>query len=112
MADLQKNQDVSYPAVAAANGRATVTHQAKRNVPQLVTQVSVEIVSTTATNPLCSLRKNGRLITPLVAQSDAAGGEPPLPIRPNDLMTVEWTGLNAGDQCGVVVIYDEVEWGT
>jgi len=74
-----------------------------------VTQVSIEMQSAPA-GAQCELRHNGRFITSLIATGDAAGGDPPLPMRPGDSFTVQWTSCTPGDQGRVTWFYDELKW--
>ncbi|GAA4699731.1 hypothetical protein [Phytohabitans rumicis] len=98
--------DRRYSATANAAGAATVTIRPPSSAGWTVTQVSIEM-DTEATGVLCNLRKNGFLISPLVPQSDAAGGDPPVELQASDEMTVEWTGANAGDAGRVLIFYTE-----
>ena len=71
-----------------------------------VQQVTVECPDAPG-GATCELRKNGALITPLVAASDAAGGDPPILQRPPDVMAIQWDGLDVGNAGYVLVIYDD-----
>lgn len=80
-------------------------------MPWRVTQVSIEVDGDGApAGATCTLRKNGRIITPLVPDVDAAGGDPPVPLRTNDVLTVEWVNLDPGQRGTVNYFYDEIPW--
>jgi len=84
-------------AVGTASGTTlTLTAKPTRNQTWEVAQVSVECEAA-PTGATCVMRKNGRVVTPLVPNLDAAGGDPPITLRPADELTVTWTGLAGGE---------------
>lgn len=97
--------------VADSTGALTVTVQPTSYLPWTVSQVSIEMTGTTAVpvpgTTTCVIRKNGFAVSPVVAQLDAAGGDPPIELQPGDQMTVEWSGAAAGNVGKVLVIYDQ-----
>lgn len=99
----------SDSAIVAANGRATVTVKTTRNQVWMISQVSIEMQSAPL-GSACVLRKNGRAITPLVATMDAAGGDPPVQLLPQDVLTVEWTGCTPGDVGNTLIFYTVQEY--
>lgn len=106
----QANLTYTYPARVDAGGRAVVTVTPKGMIQWLVRQVSVSM--TTAPGAAsCQLALNGSALTALVPQLDAADGVPVM-VRPSDRLTVEWSSCTPGDQGTVLVLYDEVEWGS
>lgn len=109
MTDLQTDQDTNFVGTAGVSGVVSIIVQPKRNIPWLVKQVSNRC-ATTASGATAGISKNGYPITPLVPGFDAAGGDPPIRLRPSDTMTVDYTGLDAGDVVQVLVVYDEVGW--
>lgn len=99
--------DRRYSAAADAAGNLTITIRPPGNQPWIVTQVSIEMDSE-STGVTCTLRKNGFSVTPLVPQSDAAGGDPPVELQPGaDELTVEWVGADPGDVGKVLVMYTQ-----
>lgn len=96
--------DRRYSTTADAAGAATIRIQPTGVQPWLVTQVSVEME--TDASATCVLRKNGFAVTPLVAQLDAAGGDPSVELQMNDELTVEWTNANPGDVGKVLIFYE------
>ncbi len=112
VADTNPTKLTLSGTAAGPSGAATaVLAIPPRGVPWTVTQVSNELTpdptpgvipSSAAT---CVMRVNGRAVTPLVPQLDAAGGDPPLPLWPSDTLTVEWAGLNPGDMVFALVLY-------
>jgi hypothetical protein len=69
-----------------------------------VSQVAAEMAS--AGTAVCKIRRNGSLVTPIVASGGAAAGDPPIWLWPGDVMTVEWTGAPVGAVGKVTVFYD------
>lgn len=99
----------TYTAIADAAGNAVITIP-QRNVIWVVSQVSIELPSSTAPGATCVLRKNGNAITPLVAWLDAAGGDPPLRLLASDSATIEWANLDPDDVAKAVVIYTQEDY--
>jgi hypothetical protein len=97
--------DKGFSSIVAANGTATVTIKTGGYQTWKVTQVSND-VPTAPSGALAKLKKNGRLITPMVATNGVASGEPPVDLLPQETMTVEWTGMTPGTQVNVNVIYE------
>lgn len=71
-----------------------------------ISQVSVELAAAPI-GATCDVRKNGTLITPLIATGDAASGDPPVVLRPGDTLTVNWAGCTIGTRGSVYLIYDD-----
>lgn len=100
--------DQPFTAIISAAGTATVTFKppTSRN-NYLVQQVSVEY----AAAPIgctCDIRKNGRLITPMIPTGDAASGDPPIPLNGgSDKMTINFAGGTPGGLVNVFIIYDD-----
>ena len=104
------SDDQSYQATANASGVATVTITISgRTRMWSVSQISTECPSAPI-GATCVVRKNGSLVTPLISTGDVAGGDPPLSIRPQDVLTITWTGLTVGTVAAVYIIYDEQKW--
>lgn len=99
--------DQPYSALVGSNGRATIKVRPNALMAWTVQQVSVEM-TTAPLGAICSLRKNGRLISPLIPTGDAAGGDPPITIGPGDYITVEWANCTPGDNGDALVVYEEV----
>lgn len=105
-ADLPKRATLSGFANAA--GVLSLVFTAGRN-PWSVEQITIEmpgaVVGTQA-----FLRVNDVLVSPMIAFADAAAGEPPLPVRPGDVVEIEWLGAPAGAAGKVLVIYREAPY--
>lgn len=103
--------DFRAGAVVAADGTATIllTVSATR-VLYRVTQVST-MADAVGDAASCALYRDGMRITPMVAQGDAAGGDPPIDVRPGQRMTVEWLAGTPGAVVDALFIYDEIEFG-
>jgi hypothetical protein len=98
--------DYSDTGKVPASGNLTfriTTGKARQN--WLVSQISVE----NPTAPLgaaCNIRKNGNLVTPVIATGDSAAGDPPVVLLSSDVITVEFTGCTSGDMCRIYAIYE------
>lgn len=98
-----------YDGVVAA-GATTLTVTIGPVAPNrtwTVSQVSIELAAAPA-GAACYLRKGTRLITPLIPTGDVAGGDPPVVLRGGESLTVNWTGVTAGQAGHVLAIYEEV----
>lgn len=100
--------DQPFTAIVDAAGNATVTFKPPTfRSSYIVQQVSVEY----ALAPIactCFVRKNGRLITPMIPTGDAASGDPPIPLNGgSDKMTVTFANGKPGDIVNVFIIYDD-----
>ena len=85
-------------------GVATITPRARQT--WVISQVSVE-EPTAPIGATCELRKNGFLVSPLIATGDAATGDPPVTLRLGERLTVEFAGCTPGAVAAVYVIYDD-----
>lgn len=97
--------DVRLSAIANASGTATITIKSGRQ-RWVVSQISTQMDNAPA-GSTCLLRKNGALVSSLVATGDVAGGDPPVEIGPNDALTVTWASVTAGLTGNAFVIYDD-----
>ena len=94
---------LTFTEIVGAAGTATVTIRTKSSESWVIGQVSNEMPGAPAT-ALCTVRKNGYVVSPLIPQSDTADGAPAIEITPADVMTVEWTLCTPG-LVGKVAIY-------
>lgn len=97
--------------IVGAGGTCTITIRPTNQVIWTVSQVTIEMVpqpedSQVPSGAVCNLRKNGYLVTPMVPNADAAGGDPPMQILPSDILTVEWSGCQPGHIGKVMAVYD------
>jgi hypothetical protein len=99
--------DRPFTCVVTAGGIGTVTIKPDRRMNWSVQQLSNEMLTAPGT-AICALRKNGYLVTQLIAQADVAGGDPPVTLLPSDVMTVVWSGATPGDVGKVLVTYEEI----
>lgn len=91
----------------AADGTATATVSPdSRFQAWTVSQVSVEM-PTAPIGATCVMRKDGTLITPIIPTGDAAAGEPSIPLRQGQQLTVTFAGCTPGDTGTVYVLYDD-----
>jgi hypothetical protein len=100
--------DDQYSSVVAADGTATITFTPTKNKPWNLQQVSTEMPDAPA-GATAELRKNGNLITVMLA-SDVADSDPPVPVAPGDRMAVNWFGGTPGGTVSLYIIYTEIVW--
>lgn len=102
--------DRRYGGTVAADGTATIRVRTTGTDGWTVRQVSVEMTAGTAASvpgaATCVMRKNGALVTVLIAQGDAAVEPPAVGLQPGDELTLEWAAGTAGNLVGAFVIYD------
>lgn len=98
--------DNAYSATVAADGTATITIRPFASQVWTVNQVSTEHLTAPA-GATSALRKNGNLITVLIATGDVADGTPPVILRPGDVMTVGWAGCTPGQTVKAYILYDD-----
>jgi len=91
--------------VAPASGTVTVSWNTNGLV-WTVQQVSTEC-SAAPVGATCRLYHNGTLISKMLPAGDVASGDPSIPLRPGELMSVVWTGLTTGALCKVTAIYED-----
>lgn len=97
--------DQTYTSVTNAAGKCTITVDPDRQQTWVVSQVSGEMPTAPATTT-CAIRKNGYLVSILIAQADTAAGDPYVTVLPSDVFTVEWTGATPGDLGKALVFYE------
>jgi hypothetical protein len=96
----------TYSAKIGAGGTGTATIQTGHARQTWdVQQVSVELPAAPI-GATCVLRKNGYLVTPLIATGDVADGSPPVTLQPTDTLTVEWAGCTNGTVGKVLLVYE------
>ena len=93
-----------YSKIVGAAGTAVITVRPPGRQIWTVTQVSNEMENAPS-GAVCNLRKNGNLVTPLVATGDAATGDPPVILLPSDVMTVEWASCTQGLVGRAIIFY-------
>ena len=96
----------TYSAKVGAGGTATVTIKTQAPKAWIVAQVSIEL-PTAPSGSTADLRKNGYMISPLIASSDVAAGEPYVLLLPSDELTVNWAGCTPNTIGKVLLFYDE-----
>jgi hypothetical protein len=98
--------DLALSGKVTAAGTLTITIKPTGRQTWTVNQVSISM-TTAPIGATCYLKKNGVIVTPMVASGDAAGGDPPVVVRLVDKLTVEWAGCTSGVVGTVLVIYDD-----
>jgi hypothetical protein len=89
---------------AGGDGTASIRTQSPR--AWVIAQISIELADA-PTGATADVRKNGYLITPLIAVSDVAAGEPYVLLLPSDELTVNWYGATPNTFGKVLVFYEE-----
>lgn len=100
--------DADYSAKVVVGGTATITIRPDTRRPWIVSQISTELATAPA-GSTCALRKNGSLVTSLVAPGDIADGSPAVRVTSSDTLTVIWTGCTVGDVAKAYVIFEYEE---
>lgn len=95
----------AYSVKIGAGGTGTVTVKTNSRETWIVKQVSIELASAPS-GATADLRINSDLVSLLVAQGDAAAGDPPITLLPTDTLTVNWAGCTANTVGRVLVFYD------
>lgn len=83
----------------------------KSGVQWVVAQLGAETVPFRGTASTV-VKLNGRYVTSSAVLPSSAGGQPYITLQSKDLLTVEFSGMTAGDQAIVTVFYVETLWGT
>jgi hypothetical protein len=100
--------DDQFSGNVQADGTAMIRFTPTKNTPWKLEQVSIEMVDAPS-GATAELRKNGNLITRMIA-SDVADSDPPVPVVPGDRVEVTWAGGTPGALVNVYIIYSEVRW--
>jgi hypothetical protein len=95
----------TYSVVIGAGGTGTVTIRTGSREAWIISQVSIELASAPS-GATADMRLNGSLVTLMVAQGDAAGGDPPVTLLDTDTLTINWTGCTAGTVGKVIIFYE------
>lgn len=99
-------QDFAMNATVTPAGVATVTVAMNVSGVWTVAQVTGELPTAPA-NATAVIRKNGNLVAPFEPTGDTVAGDPPVPLRLGDVLTVTWTNCTPGDVAKVYVMYDD-----
>lgn len=100
--------DDQFSGAVKADGTALIAFTPTKNLPWLLQQVSIEYKNAPS-GCTAELRKNGNLITVMVA-SDVADSDPPVPVAPGDRIEVKWFNGTVGNPVSVYIIYAVVDW--
>lgn len=102
--------DQPYSDTADAAGTAVISIRPTNRRPWTVTQYSAE-VGNFVSGIKVMVRKNGRLITPIILDtasgSGVAAGDPPVKLLASETSTVTFTGMTPGDTAHVWISYDD-----
>jgi hypothetical protein len=99
--------ELTFTPVVGADGKATVSVRVTNGIDTwTVSQVSLEIPTAPA-GSTAYVRKNSYPVSPAVPTGDTVAGDPPVQLRPSDVLTIEWTGCTPGSAGKVIVFYDD-----
>lgn len=97
--------DLTATAKVGASGTGTVTVQTRSMRTWIVSQISIELAAAPS-GATADIRKNGYLVTPIIPTADTAGGDPPVELRPEDTLTINWYGCTSGQIAKATVFYE------
>ena len=95
----------TYSVNIGAGGTGTVTIKTGSREAWIISQVSIELPSAPS-GATADMRLNGRLVTLMVAQGDAATGDPPVTLLDSDTLTINWAGCTVGTTGLVMIFYE------
>lgn len=99
--------DLTATAKIGASGTGTITLQTRSMRSWSIQQVSIELAAAPS-GATADIRKNGYLVTPVIPTGDTAAGDPPVELRPEDTLTINWYGCTNG-QIGKATVFYEVK---
>lgn len=97
---------LALSGVVPASGNVTLPVRVDNKRNWLIKQVGTEGIGVGG-QAIGMIRLNGNPVTPFVARNDAPAGDPPVPMSPGDLFTINWTGATVGATVKALVIYDD-----
>lgn len=103
---MARNPGLALSATVNGAGNAFIPVRPNGIYTWAVDQVSTEY-PTAPTGAVSALRRNGALVTYLIATGDVADGSPPILLSSADVMTVEWSGAVPGAIVKALVMYDD-----
>lgn len=99
--------DRTFTPVVAANGTAVATIKVANGIDTwIITQISAELPAAPI-GATGEVRKNTYLVSPFIPTGDTVAGEPPVYLRPTDVLTVQWAGCTPGQVAKVLVFFDD-----
>ena len=99
-----------FVPVGQTGGTITIEH-GKSGLQWIIWQLTVETIPARL-SAQATLRKNGRYVTStIVGSGSSAQGPPAILLNSNDVLTVLWIGMQAGDELIATPFYEEVPWG-
>jgi hypothetical protein len=102
----------SFTAIAGSTGTATVTVVPnKSGIQWTIGQIGLESIPQNG-NASAIVKLNGRYVTSSNVIPASASGVPAVNLEYIDTMTVDFSGLNSGEQAIVNIFYNESLWGT
>lgn len=102
----------AFTATADVTGVATVfVTPDKAGVQWTIGQLGIETRPNNA-NVSAIVTFNGRYVTSSSVLPSSASGQPAINLQSVDKVTVQFSGMNVGEQAIVTVFYNESLWGT
>ena len=98
----------TYSARIGVGGDGTVSIRTNSQETWTVAQISIELEGAPS-GAIANLRKNGYLVTPMIAAGDVAAGDPYVRLLPSDVLTVEWENCTLGQIGKVLAFYEPVK---
>lgn len=99
--------DLTATVKIGAAGTGTITLQTRSMRSWKISQISVELAAAPS-GATADIRKNGYLVTPVIATGDTAAGDPPVDLRPEDSLTINWYNCTNGQVAKATVFYEVV----
>lgn len=97
-------RDLSITDTIDGGGAASIAITTNGFQTWIVSQVSIECTGAGA-GSLAGLYLDGRLITRMVPNGGAAGGDPPVRLPQGRTLEVRWTGCTPGAAVSALVFY-------
>lgn len=99
--------ELPFSAVVNGSGTAAITVRVTGGINTwTIGQISME-EPTAPSGSTGEIRKNGSLITPFIPTGDTAAGDPPVLLRPSDVLTITWFGCTPGKVAKAFVMFDD-----
>lgn len=106
--------DYAQTATADSSGNCTLTFDGTAipsGMQWIIAQITIETIPVRG-SARCTVRRNGRYITSsIVGSGSSAQGPPYLLLNGTDTLSASWVGMQQGDECVLLLLYEQVPWG-